>query len=47
MFNFMVNNSCVTLGISTFEHAVDVILCKCVKVVNGHDMYTFLWVSLC
>ena len=27
-----------------FEHVVGVILCKCVKVVNGHDIYTSLWV---
>ena len=46
-FNFMVNNSCVPLGSALLTWrlwTVDVLLCKCVKVVYGHDIYIYFWV---
>jgi len=46
-FNFMINNSCVPLGSALLIWrlwTVDVLLCKCVKVVYGHDIYISFWV---
>ena len=43
----MVNNSCVTLGSALLILrlcTVDVVLRKCVKVVNGRDINTSCWV---